>query len=203
LSAMQEMRQYPVFVSEEWAHVLAWDLFVGRYVYLDGLEKVSYDSTRENTRTCHQHCLRRKIAAGPVCTNWPTGNRSENSDAALSLLHLSVRTVGLVVSSHHKGHRHQGRVINPASLSSKTAAVVDRSSAMEHRMLFMPTVGTRYCLRYLVPPVAHVPRWRELSVVCGSTERPVTRYEIHSLSLAHRRSHRADLPPAVWARRLR
>ena len=26
LSAMQEMRQYPVFVSEEWAHVLAWDL---------------------------------------------------------------------------------------------------------------------------------------------------------------------------------
>jgi hypothetical protein len=22
------MRQYPVFVSEEWAHVLAWDLFV-------------------------------------------------------------------------------------------------------------------------------------------------------------------------------
>ena len=83
LSAMQEMRQYPVFVSEEWAHVLAWsfsptgrrrrhalhspaflkpplprarccharlcghalsesmhvfhrDLFVGRYVYLDG-----------------------------------------------------------------------------------------------------------------------------------------------------------------------
>jgi len=39
LSAMQEMRQYPVFVSEEWAHVLAWDLFVGRYVYLDGLDK--------------------------------------------------------------------------------------------------------------------------------------------------------------------
>ncbi|KAJ1472345.1 hypothetical protein T484DRAFT_1840733 [Baffinella frigidus] len=27
LSAMQEMRVYPVFVSEEWAHVLAWDLF--------------------------------------------------------------------------------------------------------------------------------------------------------------------------------
>ena len=41
LSAMQEMRQYPVFVSEEWAHVLAWDLFVGRYIYLDGLEKVT------------------------------------------------------------------------------------------------------------------------------------------------------------------
>mmetsp|Transcript_5240 Transcript_5240/g.12619 ORF Transcript_5240/g.12619 Transcript_5240/m.12619 type:complete len:241 (+) Transcript_5240:30-752(+) len=39
LSAMQEMRVYPVFVSEEWAHVLAWDLFVGRWIYLDGLEK--------------------------------------------------------------------------------------------------------------------------------------------------------------------
>ncbi|EKX46246.1 hypothetical protein GUITHDRAFT_107858 [Guillardia theta CCMP2712] len=39
LSAMQEMRSSPVFVSEEWAHVLAWDLFVGRYVYLDGLAK--------------------------------------------------------------------------------------------------------------------------------------------------------------------
>eukprot|EP00435_Cladocopium_sp_Y103_P041342 s794_g11.t1 len=26
----------PGFVSEEWSHVLAWDLFVGRWVYLDG-----------------------------------------------------------------------------------------------------------------------------------------------------------------------
>jgi hypothetical protein len=25
---MQAMGQYPVFISEEWAHVLAWDLFV-------------------------------------------------------------------------------------------------------------------------------------------------------------------------------
>lgn len=39
LSAMMEMRNYPVFVSEEWAHVLAWDLFVGRWIYLDGLKK--------------------------------------------------------------------------------------------------------------------------------------------------------------------
>eukprot|EP00913_Durusdinium_trenchii_P033068 g30958.t1 len=26
----------PGFVSEEWSHVLAWDLFVGRWIYLDG-----------------------------------------------------------------------------------------------------------------------------------------------------------------------
>jgi hypothetical protein len=39
LSAMMEMRQFPVFVSEEWAHVLAWDLFVGRWIYLDGIKK--------------------------------------------------------------------------------------------------------------------------------------------------------------------
>jgi hypothetical protein len=39
LSAMMEMRNFPVFVSEEWAHVLAWDLFVGRWIYLDGLKK--------------------------------------------------------------------------------------------------------------------------------------------------------------------
>ena len=39
LSSMMEMRNYPIFVSEEWAHVLAWDLFVGRWIYLDGLKK--------------------------------------------------------------------------------------------------------------------------------------------------------------------
>jgi len=101
LSAMQEMRQYPVFVSEEWAHVLAWslsptarraallcplqassaathdpvcvrclkaknvhafhrDLFVGRYVYLDGQCPVylcllaSHTHTHTHTQT-HTH----------------------------------------------------------------------------------------------------------------------------------------------------
>jgi len=38
-SAMQEMREAPSFVSEEWAHVLVWDLFAGRYIFLDGKEK--------------------------------------------------------------------------------------------------------------------------------------------------------------------
>ena len=36
---MQEMREAPSFVSEEWAHVLVWDLFAGRYIFLDGKEK--------------------------------------------------------------------------------------------------------------------------------------------------------------------
>ena len=27
------------FVSEEWAHVLVWDLFAGRYVYLDAMKR--------------------------------------------------------------------------------------------------------------------------------------------------------------------
>ena len=35
-AAMQGMMQYVNFVSEEWPHVLIWDLFVGRYIWLDG-----------------------------------------------------------------------------------------------------------------------------------------------------------------------
>lgn len=30
---------YPDFVAEEWSHVLTWDLFVGRYIWYDGLKK--------------------------------------------------------------------------------------------------------------------------------------------------------------------
>ena len=30
---------YPNFVAEEWSHVLTWDLFVGRYIWLDGLKR--------------------------------------------------------------------------------------------------------------------------------------------------------------------
>mmetsp|Transcript_23682 Transcript_23682/g.71026 ORF Transcript_23682/g.71026 Transcript_23682/m.71026 type:complete len:231 (+) Transcript_23682:108-800(+) len=35
-AAMQHMMQYVNFVSEEWPHVLIWDLFVGRFIWLDG-----------------------------------------------------------------------------------------------------------------------------------------------------------------------
>ena len=42
--AMMGMMKYPNFVSEEWSHVLTWDLFVGRYVWLDGLRRGIFTS---------------------------------------------------------------------------------------------------------------------------------------------------------------
>ena len=29
---------YPNFVAEEWSHVLTWDLFVGRWIWYQGLQ---------------------------------------------------------------------------------------------------------------------------------------------------------------------
>jgi len=37
--AMVGMMRYPNFVSEEWSHVLTWDLLVGRWIWLDGLRR--------------------------------------------------------------------------------------------------------------------------------------------------------------------
>jgi len=37
--AMMGMMKYPNFVTEEWTHVLTWDLFVGRWIWLDGLKR--------------------------------------------------------------------------------------------------------------------------------------------------------------------
>lgn len=42
--AMMGMMQYPNFVSEEWSHVLTWDLFVGRWIWLDGLKRGIFTS---------------------------------------------------------------------------------------------------------------------------------------------------------------
>ena len=39
LGGMLGMMKYPNFVSEEWSHVLTWDLFVGRWIWLDGLKR--------------------------------------------------------------------------------------------------------------------------------------------------------------------
>lgn len=36
---MNMVTNYPNFVAEEWSHVLTWDLFVGRWIWLDGLER--------------------------------------------------------------------------------------------------------------------------------------------------------------------
>lgn len=36
---MNMVTNYPNFVAEEWIHTLSWDLFVGRYIWLDGLKR--------------------------------------------------------------------------------------------------------------------------------------------------------------------
>jgi hypothetical protein len=43
-SAMVHMMTYPNFVSEEWSHVLTWDLLVGRWIWLDGQRRSIYTS---------------------------------------------------------------------------------------------------------------------------------------------------------------
>lgn len=48
-SAMVGMMRYPNFVSEEWSHVLTWDLLVGRYIWLDGIKRGVF--------TCHSVLL--------------------------------------------------------------------------------------------------------------------------------------------------
>ena len=49
--AMVGMMQYPNFVSEEWSHVLTWDLFVGRWIWLDGLRRGVF--TSHSVLTCN------------------------------------------------------------------------------------------------------------------------------------------------------
>lgn len=39
LAGMQKLFQYPNFVAEEWPHVLIWDLFVGRAIWIDGIQR--------------------------------------------------------------------------------------------------------------------------------------------------------------------
>ena len=43
-AAMLGMMRYPNFVSEEWSHVLTWDLFVGRWIWLDGIKRGVFTS---------------------------------------------------------------------------------------------------------------------------------------------------------------
>jgi hypothetical protein len=35
----RQLSEYRNFAAEEWTHVLVWDLFVGRWIWLDGLER--------------------------------------------------------------------------------------------------------------------------------------------------------------------
>mmetsp|Transcript_10870 Transcript_10870/g.17956 ORF Transcript_10870/g.17956 Transcript_10870/m.17956 type:complete len:283 (-) Transcript_10870:195-1043(-) len=39
LDGMERLFAYRNFVAEEWPHVLIWDLFVGRFIWLDGLRR--------------------------------------------------------------------------------------------------------------------------------------------------------------------
>ncbi|KAH8098290.1 RNA polymerase II transcription regulator recruiting protein [Aureococcus anophagefferens] len=39
LDAMRRLFEVPNFVAEEWPHVLIWDLFVGRLIWLDGVNR--------------------------------------------------------------------------------------------------------------------------------------------------------------------
>ena len=39
LEGMQRLFEVPNFVAEEWPHVLIWDLFVGRLIWLDGINR--------------------------------------------------------------------------------------------------------------------------------------------------------------------
>ena len=41
---MNMVTNYPNFVAEEWSHVLTWDLFVGRWIWLDGLKRGVFTS---------------------------------------------------------------------------------------------------------------------------------------------------------------
>lgn len=41
---MNMVTNYPNFVAEEWSHVLTWDLFVGRWIWLDGLQRGIFTS---------------------------------------------------------------------------------------------------------------------------------------------------------------
>ena len=36
ITGFTAMLESPNFVTEEWSHALAWDLFVGRWMWLDG-----------------------------------------------------------------------------------------------------------------------------------------------------------------------
>ena len=44
---MNMVTNYPNFVAEEWPHVLTWDLFIGRYIWLDGLKRGRWFSSTQ------------------------------------------------------------------------------------------------------------------------------------------------------------
>ena len=63
-AAFLGMMQYPNFVSEEGSHVLTWDLFVGRWIWLDGL--------RRGIFTSHSVLLCNLIGPPGLLLHWAT-----------------------------------------------------------------------------------------------------------------------------------
>jgi hypothetical protein len=55
---------YPNFVAEEWSHVLTWDLWVGRYIWKDGLKR--------NIATWHSVLLCNLIGPPGLLLHWLT-----------------------------------------------------------------------------------------------------------------------------------
>lgn len=74
---MNMVTNYPNFVAEEWPHVLTWDLFIGRYIWLDGLKRGRwFSSTHKSifaieidrvTRKC-QYLIALSLCF-PLCTS--------------------------------------------------------------------------------------------------------------------------------------
>mmetsp|Transcript_36590 Transcript_36590/g.48454 ORF Transcript_36590/g.48454 Transcript_36590/m.48454 type:complete len:100 (-) Transcript_36590:294-593(-) len=63
-AAMIGMMKYPNFVTEEWSHVLTWDLFVGRWIWLDGLKRGIF--------TPHSVLLTNLIGPPGLLLHWAT-----------------------------------------------------------------------------------------------------------------------------------
>jgi len=61
---MMGMMKNKNFVSEEWSHVLTWDLFVGRWIWLDGL--------RRGVFTPHSVLLCNLIGPPGLLLHWAT-----------------------------------------------------------------------------------------------------------------------------------
>jgi hypothetical protein len=61
---MRMVTNYPNFVAEEWSHVLTWDLFVGRWIWLDGLKR--------NIFTSHSVLFANLIGPPGLLMHWVT-----------------------------------------------------------------------------------------------------------------------------------
>jgi hypothetical protein len=61
---MRMTSSYPNFVAEEWSHVLTWDLFVGRWIWLDGL--------RRDVFTAHSVLFANLIGPPGLLLHWLT-----------------------------------------------------------------------------------------------------------------------------------